>query len=77
MKKLQNHLIWTQDQPFKKMINFKKQRNACVKLKKKAIAKDFSEASSDLKKNSKPFYAKIKPYMTTQPKPKDLEVLRA
>ena len=47
-------------------INFKKQRNACVKLKRKAIAKDFSEASSDLKKNSKPFYTKIKPYMTNK-----------
>ena len=49
-------------------INFKKQRNACVKLKKEShrYAKNFSEASSDLKKNSKLFYAKIKQYMTNK-----------
>ena len=47
-------------------LSFKKQRNLCVKMKKDAIAKDFAKSTSGLKQNSKPFYAKIKPYMTNK-----------
>ena len=35
-------------------------------MKKDAIAKDFAKSTSGLKQNSKPFYAKIKPYMTNK-----------
>ena len=45
---------------------FKRQRNLCVKLKKKAILKDFTTATSRLKQNNKPFYSIIKPYMTNK-----------
>ena len=44
--------------------NFKKQRNLCVSLRKKAIKADFSKACTNLSKSSKDFFSKIKPYMT-------------
>lgn len=45
---------------------FKNQRNACVKLKRKAINNDFNKAALNLKQNSKPFYKIMKPYMTNK-----------
>ena len=45
---------------------FKKQRNLCVTLKRKAIKEDFDTCSSQLNKNSKLFYDLIKPYLTNK-----------
>ncbi len=39
--------------------NFKRQRNQCVSLRKKAIKENFNRACSNIEGNSKPFYAKI------------------
>ena len=44
--------------------NFKKQRNLCVSLRKKAIKADFSKACINLSKNNKDFFMRIKPYLT-------------
>ena len=44
--------------------NYKKQRNICVSLRTKAIKDVFSKASSNVNKNSKPFFNLIKPYLT-------------
>ena len=46
--------------------NFKKQRNLCVTLKRKAIKEDFEKSTINLKKNSKKFYDLIKPYLTNK-----------
>ena len=45
-------------------LRLKKQRNLCVSLKRKAIKQDFSRTIKNLKKDSKPFYNLIKPYLT-------------
>lgn len=44
--------------------NFKRQRNLCVSLRKKAIKEDFEKTCSNLKNDSKNFFSKIKPYLT-------------
>ena len=46
--------------------NYKRQRNLCVSLKKKAIKNDFQHSTSNIKENSKPFYNLIKPYLTNK-----------
>ena len=46
--------------------NYKKQRNLCVSLKKKAIKADFHKNMKNIKGNSKPFYDIIKPYLTNK-----------
>ena len=46
--------------------NYKKQRNLCVSLKKKANKNDFQINMKNIKGNSKPFYDLIKPYLTNK-----------
>ena len=48
------------------IINYKKQRNLCVKLRKLAINNDFQKAAYSANNNSAPFYKIIKPYMTNK-----------
>ena len=47
-------------------LNFKKQRNVCVKLRIQAINKYFQSATSNMKQTSIQFYSLIKPYMTNK-----------
>ena len=47
-------------------INYKRQRNLCVKLRKLAINDDFKKSANNVRKNSAPFYKIIKPYMTNK-----------
>lgn len=47
-------------------LNYKKQRNLCVKLRDKAIKADFSKSFSNIRTNSKPFYDIMKPYLTNK-----------